>query len=295
MPAADYFYINYIKIQLLHTILIFLSHLVLLIFCHSIIGFQNFNQYPTLIHNNLGQVTYTMDRIITSIKSLNFAKQCLDTLKPKPVPEPVLEVKVKEVKDGEGPERTIGVTDYKKWEDFKDSEESEEQKKAEEYIKTMCSQDHRKEIKLYERPTKEKLIASAQFKVQGNDAYKQKNYSLAALFYRKGLLQLDYTFPDNPEEEKGFHDLEISLHLNMAIAKYYMEEWDECLNHVAQVLKHQPTNAKALYRKALVMFKRDLLQESKDILIKILQDSPKNQEVIELLQEIEKKWGNYKE
>jgi tetratricopeptide (TPR) repeat protein len=234
-----------------------------------------------------------MERIITSLKSHNFAEYCLNTLKPKAeevtVPEP------KEVKIVEGPERTIGLTDYKKWEDFKETEESEEKKQAKEYIKTMCSQDHRKEIKLYERPTKEKLQASGQFKVQGNDAFKQKNYSLAALFYRKGLLQLDYTFPDNKEEEKTFQELEISLHLNMSIAKFYLDEWDECLNHVGQVLKHQPNNIKALYRKASVLFKRDLLQESKEILIKVLSESPKNQEACELLQEIEKKWDNYKE
>lgn len=235
-----------------------------------------------------------MDRVITTIKSQQFAQFCLDTIKPKPIPDPIPEPTPTQKDPVEGPDRTIGTTDYKKWENFKEPEDSEERKQAEEYIKTMCSQDHRKEIKLYERPTKEKLQASTQFKVQGNEAYKQKNYSLAALFYRKGMLQLDYTFPDNEEEEKEFRDLEISLHLNMAIAKYYLEEWDECLNHVSQVLKHQPMNIKAIYRKALVFFKRDFFAESKELACLILKESPKNAEAAELMLDIEKKLEVYK-
>jgi tetratricopeptide (TPR) repeat protein len=234
-----------------------------------------------------------MERVITSVKAFEFGKYCLDVLRPKPKAEEP-ETKPAPKDPVPGPERVMGLTDYKKWEDFKDTEDSEEQQKAQEYIKTMCSQDHRKEIELYERPTEEKLIACTQFKTQGNEAYKKKNYSLAALFYRKGLLQLDYTFPDVPEQEKEFRDLEISLHLNMSISKYYLEEYDECLNHASQVLKHQPSNPKALYRKALVLFKRDLLVESKEIVLKILTDNPKNQETRELLNDIDKKQENYK-
>ncbi|OMJ81541.1 hypothetical protein SteCoe_17947 [Stentor coeruleus] len=235
-----------------------------------------------------------MERTITTVKCQDFAKYCLSTLKPKPIeikpPEPKPEPK----EEIQGPERVIGTTNYKKWEEFKEAEESEEKKQAEEYIKSMCSQDHRKEIELYERPTKEKLIACSQFKTQGNDAYKQKNYSLAALFYRKGLLQLDYTFPEDAKDEQTFKDLEISLHLNMCIAKYYLEEYDECLSHVGQVLKHSPGNPKALYRKALVLYKRDLLNESREIMIKIVSENNKNQEAIELLMQIDKKLEDYK-
>lgn len=217
----------------------------------------------------------------------------MSTLKPKaeiqlPPPVPIVKDPVP------GPDRVIGLTDYKKWEEFKDSEDTEERKQAEEYIKTMCSQDHRKEIELYERPTDEKLVACTQFKTQGNEAYSQKSYSLAALFYRKGLLQLDYTFPDTEEQEKTFKTLEQSLHLNMAIAKYYLEEYDEVLNHCAQVLKQVPNHPKALYRKALVLYKKDNIDGSKEIVGKILQENPKNLEVKELLAEIEKKEEIYR-
>ena len=235
-----------------------------------------------------------MERIITSVKGHDFARFCLDTLRHKKEEEVKEPPKMEPKEPVEGPDRVIGLTDYKKWEEFKDSEDTEERKQAEEYIKTMCSQDHRKEIELYERPTDEKLIACSQFKVQGNEAYKQKSYSLAALFYRKGLLQLDYTFPDTPEQEAEFKDLEVSLHLNMCISKYYLEEYEECLNHAAQVLKHNPSNPKALYRKALVFHKKDKILESREITMKILSENPKNLEARELLAEIDKKADLYK-
>lgn len=86
----------------------------------------------------------------------------------------------------EGPKRVIGDIDYSKWENFDDEEkEAEEKKMQEEYLKNMCSQDHRKEIEIYERPTAEKLEASEKFRAQGNDAFREGNESLAALLYRK--------------------------------------------------------------------------------------------------------------
>lgn len=54
-----------------------------------------------------------MERIITSIKTHDFAKYCLDTLRPKQEPEPVPEKK--EPKEAvKGPDRVMGLTDYKK-------------------------------------------------------------------------------------------------------------------------------------------------------------------------------------
>ena len=34
---------------------------------------------------------------------------------------------------------------------------------------------------------------------EGNAAYKEENYGLASVHYRRGLLQFDYTFPETPE------------------------------------------------------------------------------------------------
>ncbi|CAG9315881.1 unnamed protein product [Blepharisma stoltei] len=233
-----------------------------------------------------------MEPVITPIYVRDFARKALDLMNPKPQKEePVIEREPRE--PVEGPGRKIGLTDYKKWEEFK-ADEEEEEKKKEEYAKTMCSQDHRKEIELFERPNPEKLEAASQFKKQGNDAFKEKNYSLAALFYRKGLLQLDYTFPENPSEEDKFKELELTLHLNMSLAKFHMDELDETLTHAGQALRVQPNHPKALFRRAQVFFKRDLIDDCRKEVQKILEQNSSNVEAQELLRELDKKVARYK-
>ena len=236
-----------------------------------------------------------MEPVITSIHARDFAQKTIDLLRkkePEPPEPPKPPLPKQEV---QGPDRTIGITDYKKWETFQDEDEEATKKQAEEYAKTMCSQDHRKEIELFERPTREKLDAASTFKQQGNDSFKQGNFSLAALFYRKGILQLDYTFPDTKQEEEEFKQTELSLHLNMCIAKYHLEEYDEALTHSAQALRIHPNHPKALFRKAQVMFARDLYDEAETILGSLDESSSQLKEVIQLKKKLAKKRDNYKD
>lgn len=233
-----------------------------------------------------------MEPVITPIFVRDFALRAMEILNPKPKVEEVPKVS-KPKQAVQGPERKICDVDYEKWENFKVDEE-EEEKKKEEYAKTMCSQDHRKEIELFERPTQEKLDAASQFKQQGNDAFKEKTYSLAALFYRKGLLQLDYTFPDTKKEEEKFKELELTLHLNMALAKFNMDELDETLTHAGQALRVQANHPKALFRRAQVYFKRDLLEDCRKELQKIIEINSNNTEAQELLRELDKKEAKYR-
>ncbi len=53
----------------------------------------------------------------------------------------------------------------------------------------------------------------------------------------KALLQFDYTFPDTEEENKRFDTLKEACHINMALAKYFQKDGDECLIHCDQVEK----------------------------------------------------------
>lgn len=133
-----------------------------------------------------------MNSIVTNPQAKDFALNTLQILNPtlfqhspteqaKPKPKP-------QQLEQPGPNRVIGTTDYQKWEHLEEEEDSAElkKKKEEEYVKSMCSQNHRKEIQLYEKPTSEKLTAAETFRQQGNDAFRNtKNASLAALLYRK--------------------------------------------------------------------------------------------------------------
>ena len=62
----------------------------------------------------------------------------------------------------------------------------------------------------------------------------------------------------------------------MGLMKFYLEEYDEALNNLEQVLKSEPNNTKALFRKAQVYLKRDLFDETKTCLKRILEIEPGN-------------------
>lgn len=223
-----------------------------------------------------------MAEVCTSLQARSFAELCVARLGPgKPTEAAAVVKPTPKAPSEDGPGRVLALTDYQKWENFED-DEPEEQKQAKEMLKSMCSQDHRKERQIFERSTEEKLTACNLFKSQGNEAYKAQNYSLAALNYRKAMLQLDYTFPDTPAEQKQFDELSLSLALNMAAAKWFLEEFDEVLNMAHQALRQSPDHPKALYRTAQVHIARDKFDEASAVLKRLVQIQPQSAEVREL-------------
>jgi tetratricopeptide (TPR) repeat protein len=224
--------------------------------------------------------------VFTSPEALAFARRTLELFAPAPVP---VEAPV-EPREPSKP-RMVGEINYAKWDDL----DVEEEKKKEEERKFagMCSQDHRKERELYERPTSEKLEACELFKVQGNTAIQEKSYSLAALHYRKALLQLDYTFPDTKEEEATFAALTVACHLNMALAKIHLNELDEAMTHLYQVHRHDPNNVKAFLRRTHVFLLRDKLDEAAGELRKVAALGVDSPDYRRLTEELRKKQSEY--
>lgn len=226
--------------------------------------------------------------IFTSPQALAFAKRTLELFAPAPDPTPVKPPSKEPVQP-----RMVGEINYAKWDDL----DVEEEKKKEEERKFagMCSQDHRKERELYERPTAEKLEACELFKTQGNTAVKEQSYSLAALHYRKALLQLDYTFPDTKEEEATFNALTVACHLNMALAKIHLGELDEALTHLYQVHRHDPNNVKAFLRRAHILLLRDKLDEAAAELRKVAALHADSPDFRRLTEELRKKQSDYQQ
>lgn len=57
--------------------------------------------------------------------------------------------------------------------------------------------------------------------------FTERNFGLAAMHYRKGLVQCDYWFPEGDEEDAVYDGLKAKLHLNLAACKLEQREWDE--------------------------------------------------------------------
>ena len=81
----------------------------------------------------------------------------------------------------------------------------------------------------------------------------------------KALLQFDYTFTDTEEEDKRMNALKEICHGNLALVKYILKDYDESLTQCFQALKLNPKNMKALYRKAVINYDRDLFDETEKV------------------------------
>lgn len=157
-----------------------------------------------------------------------------------------------------------------------------------------CSHDHQKEWAIYEKSTDEKIKAADRFREEGNEAYRKHNYGLAAVHYRKALLQFDYTFPEGDEEEKRMEAVKVPCLLNLAACKCQQEDWDEVLTHCRLALEINPRLVKAYYRIGLAHLARDNFDEAKDALMTAHEIEPKNNDVLGALKRLKENIDNYK-
>ncbi|KAM3137677.1 hypothetical protein pb186bvf_010291 [Paramecium bursaria] len=135
----------------------------------------------------------------------------------------------------------------------KEEQEMDDLIKSNPYLSQMaCTHDRRKEREIYDKSTDEKLENADYFKKEGNKKFQEGNYEQASYFYQKALLHFDYTFPDTPEEEKKFQQLQEQCNNNMAQCKFMQQKYEDALNYCYQVLKQNPNNQKAIFRKAKI-------------------------------------------
>ncbi|EZG55286.1 TPR repeat protein [Gregarina niphandrodes] len=111
-----------------------------------------------------------------------------------------------------------------------------------------CAHDRSKERALFERPNDEKLMMANRFRFAGNDKFKAKDFEQAACCYLRGIIQLEYTFPDTPSEEARYNEIKLACHLNMAAAKFNQDDYTECFVQCGNALRVDPVCAKARFR-----------------------------------------------
>lgn len=183
--------------------------------------------------------------------------------------------------------------DYSKFEKCIQLEEEEEEEeklnKINPHSQNPCSHDHSKERQLYEKNTADKLSASNAFNEEGKRAFYEKNYKLACIFFRKGIIQLDYCFPETEKETEEYTKLEINLHLNMALAKFHMKKYYDCINDCTTVLNLDKNNAKAYYRKGQAYMCLDLYKEAKEYFLKAMDLNANDDNVKKSLLTLKKK------
>eukprot|EP00931_Biecheleriopsis_adriatica_P034957 TRINITY_DN20156_c0_g1_i1.p1 TRINITY_DN20156_c0_g1~~TRINITY_DN20156_c0_g1_i1.p1 ORF type:complete len:381 (-),score=97.77 TRINITY_DN20156_c0_g1_i1:7-1149(-) len=257
----------------------------------------------------------------TSALAYSFAKKLCDEYDRRKEKERNLNVRKEEKpktdskKNGDGISRTVTEIDYSKHE--RTVKELDRQEKEQEYERkkneasqwctldhehgpncrrppTSCSHDHQKEWQIYERSTEEKIQAADRFRQEGNEEYRRNNYGLASVHYRKALLQFDYTFAENEEEEKAVDAVKLPCLLNLAACKCQTEDWDEVLCQCRLALEINPRSVKAYYRSGLAHLARDHFDLAKDSLTSAYEIEPNNKEVLAALRQLKKNMDTYK-
>nr|CAG4649505.1 EOG090X09NR [Scapholeberis mucronata] len=113
-------------------------------------------------------------------------------------------------------------------------------------------QSYKKEA--WQMDENEKLNALPKMKDEGNELYKEKKYSEAAKIYGEaiGIIeQLQLKEKPGEDEWKALADMKIPFLLNYSQSQLNLGNYYDVIEQCTQVLKHQPNNVKALYRRGV--------------------------------------------
>ena len=119
-----------------------------------------------------------------------------------------------------------------------------------ELVKVILPEEYEKES--WQMTEDEKLKSIPGIKEKGNALFKGKNYDEACDIYAKGigiLEQLMLAEKPNDEEWIALNRMKIPLLLNYSQCKLIQKDYYAVIEHCTTVLKHDPDNVKALFRR----------------------------------------------
>ena len=156
-----------------------------------------------------------------------------------------------------------------------------------------CNGDHSAERAIFEKPTEEKLRAVKLLKDEGNEFFKSSEYAQAGLCYRKGLVFLDYTFPDTEPEEEEFKNLEIALCLNLAAAKDKQKLFSEAVIFAQRATNKDPENPKGWFRLGLARLGLDEYDAADQALNRALSLAPGDAAIVQSIRTLSERKADY--
>lgn len=114
-------------------------------------------------------------------------------------------------------------------------------------------------------PVSEKLKYGNDKRLRGNYFYEHGDFVDAVHCYERAIAYLDSIHDCSgmsTEESQGIVDMRIKVHNNLAAAHLKLSAYNAALNSVELVLKVQPRNVKALFRKAMILGAQGLTDEA---------------------------------
>jgi len=136
-------------------------------------------------------------------------------------------------------------------------------------------------------PLTERARIGNEKRLRGNNWYTRAEYSQAVQCYRKAVEYLDDESIDNevevpidrfllPREVQELLENRVKAYNNMAQAQMKLTAWDSALASIKQVLKVEPNNEKALFRKSKVLQEKCRIEEAVGILRRVTRLYPSN-------------------
>lgn len=116
------------------------------------------------------------------------------------------------------------------------------------------------------------------FKNQGNDCFKFKQYKNAVEYYTKGL-----------EVDCNVDAINVALYVNRAACNLELKNYRRCIEDCKNALLIDENNVKACYRAGRAFFAVDRYEEAKQILQYGLSKDPENKPVQETLRQVDEK------
>ncbi|GJQ87541.1 hypothetical protein Trydic_g4815 [Trypoxylus dichotomus] len=109
------------------------------------------------------------------------------------------------------------------------------------------------EKEIWQMDEDERLKLVPQLKERGNEEYKKKNYGIAADIYAQAIGILEqFMLKEKPNDTEWteFNNQKSIILLNFAQCKLIQQDYYAVIEHCSTVLKHDPDNVKALFRRA---------------------------------------------
>ena len=186
--------------------------------------------------------------------------------------------------------RTVGGTDYAKFEQIAKEIEREDVLSKKDILNAINPNDIKKAKQLYEGSTKPKVEACQIFKNEGDYYLKRKLNEDAVGAYEKALLQLFYTFNDNEQDRKVVEDKKCAINLNLSMALMNLGRFKDAVGYLQEAKRLDAKNLKTIYRMSYCYLKMEHIEEAKKYVNEgISMCDKKNNEFEQLREEICKK------
>jgi len=131
------------------------------------------------------------------------------------------------------------------------------------------------------------LLANAtELKNRGNEAFKSGKSELAVDLYAEAAVAARAAANESGSREAATA-LSISLHANSAAAYLKLERWEGVMTSATHALDLEPTNPKALYRRAVAYQRLGQRANARKDILQCIKLDPKNKEAREVLASLE--------